>query len=175
MSNVLQFLYCQDDLHPHEASVTPIAQIDVPLHLLAGFAQFHPDSTPEHVLQVPGRALWAVVLSRKDAHFHVASADIGLRTSFSYQTVKRGCTLLRRPLPNWARYTAGMLRYLRDTGLDFPGFDIVLAGDEGSGARYEYTLGQGFGMVCYTLAGVACGEAKLRDAADHVRREYVRT
>jgi hypothetical protein len=155
--------------------VTPIAQTDTPLHLLAGFARFHPDSAPEQVLEVPGRALWAVVIARNDPCFHVASADIGLRTSFSYQTAKQRRTLLRRPLPNWARYTAGMLRYLRDTGMDFPGFDVVLAGDEGSGARYEYALGQGFGMVCYTLAGVECSEAKLRDAADHVRREYVRS
>ncbi|MDX2136871.1 MAG: hypothetical protein SF123_02160 [Chloroflexota bacterium] len=154
--------------------MTPIAQTDTPLHLLAGFARFYPDSAPERVLRVPGLALWAVVLPRKDLHFHVASADIGLRTSFSYQTAKQRCTLLHRPLPNWARYTAGMLRYLRETGLDFPGFDVVLAGDEGDGARYEYALGQGFGMVCYTLAGVECSEAKLMDAAEHVHRDYLR-
>ena len=149
------------------------AQPDLPISLLSGLARFYPERDATMTLQPPGRSLWVAVLPREDNVFSVASVEQDGRTSFSYQSAKSYKTVLQRPLPRWARYAAGMLVLLRDSGVDFGGFDAVMAGDEGNSGRYEYALGLGFAAACYTLASKPYSEALLLDYAERVRREYV--
>ncbi len=148
-------------------------QSDPPVHLLAGFARFLPDKTPELVLQAPGRALWAAVSRRTDDYFSMASLEFDSRAVFSYQSAKVRRTLMRRPLPSWVRYGAGMLVLLSNHGLDVGGFDAVVAGSESDEVRYEYSVGLAFAAIHHTLSGTAYTEDKLVDLAERVRREYV--
>lgn len=145
----------------------------MPVYLLAGVTRFHPEREAELVLQPPGRALWVAALPRDDSIFSVASVEQDGRATFSYQSAKTYKTVLHRPLPRWARYASGMLILLRDSGLEFGGFDAVMAGDEGSSGRYEYALGLGFAAACYSLAGKPYSEALLLEYAERVRRDYV--
>lgn len=153
--------------------MTTPPQRDLPINLLAGLTRFYPERDAELVLQPPGRSLWVAVLPREDSAFSVASAEQDGRAAFSYQSAKTYKTVLQRPLPRWARYAAGMLILLRDSGLEFGGFDAVMAGDEGNSGRYEYALGLGFAAACYTLAGKPYSEALLLEYAERVRRDYV--
>ena len=148
-------------------------QSDPPVHLLAGFARFLPEKTPELVLQAPGRALWAAVIRRTDDYFSMSSVEFDSRAAFSYQSAKVRRTVMRRPLPSWVRYGAGMLMLLSNEGLDASGFDAVVAGSENDDARYEYAVGLAFAAVYHTLSSTPYTEDKLVDLAERVRREYV--
>jgi galactokinase len=145
------------------------------VHLLAGFARFHPDVTPEMILQAPGRALWAAVARRADETFSIGTVEFELHTRFSYQSAKQRQTLLRRPLPSWARYAGGILVLMSQHKLDMVGFDMVVAGNERDVARYEYAVGLAFAAVYYTLSGTPFTEAALVDLAERTRREYILT
>lgn len=163
----------QTDFSAAEEAVILSTQTDPPVHLLAGFSRFHPHATPELVLQAPGRALWAAVARGQDAEFSVAAVELDAHTRFTYQSAKQRQNLLRRPLPSWARYASGMLVWMCNHGLDVPGFDIVVVGNERNDARYEYAIGLAFAAVYYTFGGRSFTEAGLVDLAEHVRREYV--
>jgi galactokinase len=143
------------------------------VHLLAGFSHFHPHAAPELVLQAPGRDLWAAVARGADAEFSIASLEMDMLTRFTYQTAKQRQSVLRRPLPSWARYASGMLVLMRNQGVDVAGFDVVVAGNERSEARYEYAIGLAFAAVYHTFGGRPFSEAGLVDLAEHVRREYL--
>jgi galactokinase len=153
--------------------MTILPHVDAPIHLLASFAQVYPESASEFTLRVPGRALWIAGCRRADRQFRVASVELGGRTALTYQSAKQRQTLNRRPLPAWAHYVAGMAIFLADKQVDCPGFNIVVAGDEGDAARYIYALGAAFGTAYYHCAGIAAAEATLMDDLEHVRRGYV--
>ncbi len=148
-------------------------QTDPPVHLLAGFAHFFPDRAPELVVQAPGRSLWGAVARRTDEQYSLASVEWDVRVSFNYQSAKQRRTLMRRPLPHWSRYAAGVLVLLCNSGVDPLGFDVVFAGDERDSGRYEYAVGVGFGAIHYTLDGRAMSEHALVDLTERVRREYI--
>lgn len=148
-------------------------QSDPPVHLLAGFSRFFPDSAPELVVQAPGRSLWGAVARRSDELYNLASVEWDVRAAFNYQSAKQRRTLQRRPLPHWSRYAAGLLVLLCNGGADPLGFDVVFAGNERDPGRYEYAVGVGFGAIHYTLVGKSMSEHALVDLTERVRREYI--
>jgi galactokinase len=150
--------------------MTILPHVDAPIHLLANFAEAFPESASEFTLQVPGRALWVAGCRRRDRQFRLASVGMGSRTALTYQSAKMRQTIMRRPLPAWALYAAAMAVYLADKGVDCGGFNIVIAGDEGSSSRYTYAIGAAFGAAYYQTAGISYNEATLMDDLDHARR-----
>jgi hypothetical protein len=152
--------------------MTILPHVDAPIHLLANFAQAFPDSASEFTLRVPGRDLWVAGCRRRDRQFRIAPVDLGGRAALTYQSAKLRQTVMRRPLPAWAHYAAAMAIYLADKSIDCDGFNIVVAGDEGSSPRYIYALGAAFGVTYYHTAGIPCDEATLMHDLDHARRAY---
>jgi hypothetical protein len=150
--------------------MTILPHVDAPIHLLANFAEAYPESTSEFTLHVPGRSLWVAGCRRRDRQFRLASVEMGSRTALTYQSAKMRQTVIRRPLPAWALYAAAMAVYLADKGVDCGGFNIVIAGTEGTTTRYTYAVGAAFGAAYYGTMGIPYSEATLMDDLDHARR-----
>ena len=144
---------------------------DPPIRLLAKFEQLFPSSAPQILVQAPGREMWAAANYNGKAHCRVYSAESDAQTAFSYQSAKRKQTILRRPLPPWARYIAGVS--LMIDVAEMPGVDVVVCGDEPTGPRYDFALGILFGAFWQELNGQSVSEAELIELTDRVRREYV--
>ncbi|MCC6802665.1 MAG: hypothetical protein IT319_07255 [Anaerolineae bacterium] len=144
---------------------------DPPIRLLAKFQQIFPDISPQLVVQVPEREMWAAARFNGMGHCTVYTADGNGHTSFSYQSAKRKQTIYHRPLPRWARYMAGAT-LLIDVA-EMPGVDVVVCGDEPTGPRYDHALGMLFAALWYEVNMESCDPAQLLEIAERVRREYV--
>jgi hypothetical protein len=146
--------------------------INPPLRLLAAFAQRFPDREPSVVLQVPGRDLWTAAVVLGTQHYRIEALDLRAKTVFSRQSAKRRETTLRRPLPRWSRYAAGVMLALDDT-IDVPGIAALVCGDEAPGPRYDYGMGILFAALWHEIAGEPARERDLIALVDRVQREYV--
>lgn len=144
---------------------------DPPIRLLAKFEQLFPMSTPQLLVQAPGREMWAAANYNGKPHCRVYSAESSAQTAFTYQSAKRKQTIFRRPLPPWARYIAG-ISLLIDIA-EMPGVDVVVCGNEPPGPRYDFALGILFGAFWLKVNGQPVNEAELIELTDRVRREYV--
>jgi hypothetical protein len=154
-------------------SVILSSQSDPPVRLLAAYTQFFPEETPTFIVQAPGRAMWAAARKKTGEHFHLASFEHNGRAQFSYQSAKNRRTLLNRPLPLWARYAAGVLVELADSGVELICSEAVIVGDEPTGQRYDVSLGMTFGALCFALSGQVPSEKRLFELAERVRHAYV--
>lgn len=144
-----------------------------PLRLLVAYQQCWPDSTPEIVFCAPGRSLW--LAGRLCAHdrWTLRAPDVSdtASASFTRQSARLRQTWLRRPLPRWARFPAGVLLTLADA--EAPGLEAVVCGDEPPGPRYEYALMLLFVALLYELADRPYLPGDLSAAADAVLREFI--
>lgn len=152
--------------------MTILPHVDAPIRLLAHFGEAFPDASSEFTLGVPGRELWVAGCRRQDRQFRLAAVELAARTTLTYRSAKTRQTVLHRPMPAWAFYAGAMAVYLADKGVDCPGFNIVIAGSEGTTPRYIYALGAAFGAAYYHTAGIAFDEAVLLDDLDHARRAF---
>jgi hypothetical protein len=144
---------------------------DPPIRLLAKFQELFPATSPQLVLKAPGREMWAAANFNSTTEIAVWSAEIGTRTTFTYQSAKQKQTIQRRPLPHWARYLAGASVYV-DVA-EMPGVDVVVGGNEPLGPRYDYALGILFIAFWCDINGLELPEARILDLNERVRREYV--
>jgi hypothetical protein len=152
----------------------PNFPIDPPLRLLVAFQQRHADAMPDLVFNAPDRELWlAARYVPEPTTYTLVGLDDGMTApvTFTLQSAKLRQTVLRRPLPRWARYPAGVL--LATAEFDLPSFDAVICGDEPPGPRYEYGLGLLFAGLVFEYAGIPHVFADLTAMADGVRRTYV--
>jgi galactokinase len=146
-------------------------QTDAPLRLLMAFHQAFDGAQPDHVIQAPGREMW-VAASVVDREFAVYAPDLEGRAVFSWQSAKQRRTILNRPLPHWARYPAGVIILLCQSGLDIPGIRAVVVGEE-VGPRYEYSIGIAFAALWHHLHDAHVSSEDLIDIVERARREYV--
>ncbi|MEP7292547.1 MAG: hypothetical protein ABI835_12235 [Chloroflexota bacterium] len=144
---------------------------DPPIRLLAKFGAFFPSTSPQLIVQAPGREMWAAATFNGKAHFTVCSAELDAQTHFNYQSAKLKQATQRRPLPRWARYIGGVC-VLIDVA-EMPGMDVVVCGNEPAGPRYEYALGILFAALWYEINAQTVSEDDLREIAERVRREYI--
>ena len=151
----------------------PVSGVDPPLRLLAAFHQIHPDLLSTHIIQAPGRDMWAAAAVRPTDAFTVHIFDLGVHTSFSRRTAKLRRTLLNRPLPRWARYPAGVVLALNDAGLDANGIAAVIVGEESPGPRYDYALGMTFAALIHVVCGQSFTADSLLEIVEKARRDYV--
>lgn len=152
---------------PHSGS-------DPPLRLLAAFTERYPGMQPGYVVQAAGREMWVAATIGDATAFTLHAPDLEGRASFDWRSAKNQRTLLRRPLPSWARYPAGVIVHLCANGLDLPGLDAVVVGTEASGPRYDFSLGVAFATLWYEIYELDYAPADMVDIVDHVRREYVK-
>jgi hypothetical protein len=146
---------------------------DPPMRLLLAFQQQFPEADPDWILQAPGRDMWAAARFAPEPTFTLYVADLDGRTTFSFRSAKTRTTVFNRPLPNWARYPAGVLLLLREFGLETTGLQACLIGSEPAGPRYEYGLGVAVAALWHQVHDLPYTAGSLIDLLERVRREYV--
>ncbi len=146
---------------------------DPPLSLITAFHELHLADSPDHILQAPGRDLWiaAVIHDTNTYTFH--APDFEGKTTFSWRTAKDKRTILKRPLPRWARYPAGVVVELCARGFDIRGVEAVIAGHEAPGPRYDYGMGVAVAALWHTVADAPYDVNDLLSLVDRVRRNYI--
>lgn len=150
-----------------------MSETNYPIHLLNAYQQFYTNVIPDWVLKAPDYEVWAAA-SRLDAPaFNLVNATLGVKTSFSWQTAKVKQTLLKRPLPRWARYPAGVVFHLCADGLDRSGVYMAVYSTESAPLRAEYGLGMAVATLWYTINGQSFTVDSVRDVVEQVRREYI--
>jgi len=129
---------------------------------------------PDWLVGVPGRDVWIAACTEDGREYTVEAADHEASTRFSHRSAKTVQTVLKRPLPGWARYPAGVVSMLGDSGLAIPGFHAIVLGDEPPGPRYDFSVGVVFAAFCHALAGETYTPDTLVDVVEQVRREYLK-
>ena len=117
--------------------------------------------------------MWIAAMPADGSEYRVDAIDINAHARFSHRSAKTRQTVLKRPLPGWARYPAGVVSTLGDDGLSIPSFHALVLGDEPSGPRYDFGMGVVFAAFCHHLAGAEASEDMLVDVVERVRRDYV--
>lgn len=163
----------KDAQNKGKAVTLPVQGADPPLRLLATFQQIYPALEPTHIIQAPGRDMWVAASIAQSNAFTIHASDMDGHTSFSRRTAKNYRTVLKRPLPRWARYPAGVVLTLSASGLDVEGMDAVVVSEESPGPRYDYALGMTFAALIHSLHGQSYDSDGLLEIVEKVRREYV--
>ena len=151
----------------------PAQNTNPPLRLLAAFQEHYPALSPTYVVQAPGREMWVAASIEQAEAFTIHVPDTGAYTTFNRRTAKTFRTLLKRPLPRWARYPAGVILILSNAGLAVDGVSAVIVGEESPGPRYDYALGMTIAALVYTVNGQPFDTGDLLEVMDKVRRDYV--
>jgi len=146
-----------------------------PLRLLVAFQDAFPGLSPEWMVQIPGRDMWVAAVPHQRDQFTIVAPDLDANTTFSLRSAKARRTVLNRPLPDWARYPAGVTMMLAQAGLDSPGLDAIIVGEEPAGPRYHYALGMAVAALLHDLHAKPYTAESLLTIVEMVRREYVET
>lgn len=79
------------------------------------------------------------------------------------------------PLPDWARYPAGMMWALREAGLETPAMEAVFASDvpRGSGLSSSASVEMAFGVAWQQLGGWRLAPMELAKLGQRAENEYV--
>lgn len=157
-------------------STLPVPQtLNPPLHLIAAFDRLFPSVTATWVVRPPGHDAWiaAAPVDSDGFTYTIGCADRGGRAVFSWQSAYWKRTIYQRPLPDWARYPAGVIVDLGATSLDVPGIRAVVMGEATTHPRYEYGLGMAFAALWHEIHGRPYSQDILREIVDRVRREYI--
>lgn len=149
------------------------APFDPPLRLLTAFQDIYPSASPEHLIQAPGREMWTAALTLSEAKYTIHAPDLQSRATFNWRSAKFKQTTLKRPLPRWSRYAAGVVYILGADGADVPGVEVVVLGNEVTGPRYNYSIGIGLAALLHTLMERDYTPESLIALLERVRREYV--
>lgn len=145
-----------------------------PLRLLMSMQRVFEESQPEWLIRAPGREMWLAATPLTDSlEYMLVNEDFDSSVTFSHRSAKSKQTVLKRPLPIWARYPAGVIATLGDAGMDIPGFQAVMLGDEPSGPRYNFGMGVVFAAFCHELVEKPYKPASLTEIVERVRRMYV--
>jgi galactokinase len=143
-----------------------------PLRLLATFNDAFDQMPPGLVIKAPGREMWVAASVDGVKDFVIHSSDHDGHTRFDWRSAKNKKTVLKRPLPRWVRYPAGVIVHLCANDMDLPGVRAVIAGEE-AGERYDYATGIAFAALWHHLYEKDYTAAQLIPIVEHVRREYV--
>ncbi len=147
--------------------------INPPLRLLVAFQQSYPSQEPEWIVQAPGREMWVAANITSSDKFTIVAPDLDARTKFDRRAAKSRRTFTNRPLPRWARYPAGVIITLYAEGMDTPGMEAIVAGEEPPGPRYDYALGMAFAALWHQFNQRPYTTDSLIELVDRVQREYV--
>lgn len=146
--------------------------INPPLRLLAATHDLL-QTSPEYLVAVPGREMWAAAIQQERHAYTLIVPDLDARTTFDNRSAKRKQTTRNRPLPRWARYPAGALLLLNAEQLTLPGVKVVIIGHEPLGPRYEYTLGMVFMALLFDHNEQDYDAQRLVRLMEQVQRDYL--
>lgn len=155
------------------SSPQPEETNDPPVRLLAAFQIAFDEAEPDIILKAPGRDLWLAATPSADGTVQMFAPDLGRHTAFSVRSARARKTLLRRPLPAWARYVAGVIVAQYTDGLDVPGLQLVALGEELPGPRYHHALGLAVAALLYNLRQQPISDESLLEIVERARRDYV--
>lgn len=146
-----------------------------PLRLLMTFNEITGHPQPDWLVQAPGREMWVAATVQDGHEFELSAPDINARgtVTFSHRSAKGRRTVLNRPLPSWARYPAGVLVTLGDSGLQVPGITAMYVGNEPPGPRFDFAVGLAFAALGHELTETAFTADALEDIVERVRRTYI--
>jgi hypothetical protein len=139
--------------------------------LLAAFFDHFPGQTPDCILQAPNREMWGMATWRNVGCFTIIAPDLEDEVRVTISSARFGQTSLNRPLPEWARFSAGVLPVMADAGYVLSGGDIALAGEEPAGPRYAYALGIATAALVCEVLGEPYDAERLTELVERVRRE----
>lgn len=150
----------------------PVRVSNPPVRLLTAFQEAHPGQSPSFIVQAPGRDIWAAATVGSGGLFRLQAPDLRGRAVFSRRSAKSGRTVLRRPLPYWARYPAGVVADLCGGPLEVSGFQAVALGQEAQGPRYLFSLGLVVAALLHEISGEPYSGEELIEVVERVRRDY---
>ncbi len=103
------------------------------------------------------------------------AADFDKQAVFSPQTLPTKTQPDGSPLPDWARYPAGIMWALGEAGLETPGMDAVFASDvpRGSGLSSSASVEMAFGVAWQQLGGWALAPMELAKLGQRAENQYV--
>lgn len=103
------------------------------------------------------------------------AADFDKQAVFSLQTLPAKTQPDGSPLPDWARYPAGMMWALREAGLETPDMDAVFASDvpRGSGLSSSASVEMAFGVAWQQLGGWTLAPMELAKLGQRAENQYV--
>jgi galactokinase len=137
----------------------------------------------EHVDYNDGFVLPAAI--DRATYIAFAPADSGLTTlwaaDFDKQAVFSPLTLPAKnqpdgsPLPDWARYPAGVMWVLNETALSTPAMDAVFASDvpRGSGLSSSASVEMAFGVAWGQLGGWSISPMEMAKLGQRAENQYV--
>jgi len=146
-----------------------------PLRLLATFQLTYPSQRANWVMSAPERDMWVGASIYESGQFSVTVPDLDDNIVFRVKSARIKRTADNGALPKWAHYLAGVAVILSNKGMSFPGGDMVIAGDEPAGPRYEYSMGMAFAALWYQYNAKQFDQKILVDLMEEVRRDYVET
>ncbi len=148
---------------------------DPPVRLLSGFYEIFPDVEPQTVLLAPGKAVWVAAVATSGHQYHLYNADREKQVRFTWRSAGWMQTIMRRPLPRWSRYPAGVIHHLQAQSFEFdiPAINLVIACDEPDGPAADFGAGVAVAALWYDLAGADYTHDSLVQVVDTVRRKYI--
>ncbi len=144
-----------------------------PLRLLAAFQLTYPSQRANWIIDAPDRDMWIGASIYDSGQFSVTVPDLEATTTFRVKSARIKRTAENTALPTWAYYLAGVAVILSNAGLSCPGADMVLAGEEPSGPRYEYSMGMAFAALWYQYNARPFDQSILIEVMERVRRDYI--
>lgn len=103
------------------------------------------------------------------------AADFDSRAAFSPQTLAAKTQPDGSPLPEWARYPAGVMWALGEAGLETPAMDAVFASEvpRGSGLSSSASVEMAFGVAWQQLGGWSLAPMELAKLGQRAENQYV--
>jgi len=151
-----------------------IQETNPPVRLLAKFTQLFPKTAPAYLFQAGGREMWvAGILSNNDEYTLYSPDNNDGKAIFTWRSARQKRSVTNRPLPSWARYSAGVVVTLANAGLTLQGVQVVIVGEQAVGPRYDYDMGMALAALCYTIQEYPFRQEHLHELMEQVRREYM--
>lgn len=103
------------------------------------------------------------------------AVDFDSRAAFSPQTIAAKTQPDGSPLPEWARYPAGVMWALGEAGLETPAMDAVFASEvpRGSGLSSSASVEMAFGVAWQQLGGWSLAPMELAKLGQRAENQYV--
>ena len=144
-----------------------------PLRLLTTFQLTYPSQRANWIIAAPDRDMWVGASIYDSGQFAVTVPDLEDSTAFRVKSARIKRTVDNTSLPSWVHYLAGVAVILSNAGMTCPGADMVLAGEEPPGPRYEYSMGMAFAALWYQYNAKPFNQSILIEVMEHIRRDYI--
>lgn len=121
------------------------------------------------------RATYAAFAPSDSEYSTLWAVDFDQKAVFSPETLPAKTQPDGSPLPDWARYPAGMMWALRQAGLETPGMQAVFASDvpRGSGLSSSASVEMAFGVAWQQLGGWNLPPMELAKLGQRAENQYV--